>query len=719
MSTEEEDVAQDSGIADDANEMAKTIVNFEQTIVNFSADEAPSIKKVTVVKKGYVFLERYRVKDELGKGAMGVVYLCEDEVAGIDVALKAIPPEIGNDRVEMESVRENFQIVHKLHHPNIANVNTLECDRNTGDYYLIMECVPGVNLWQYYKAKGFNPSLSMTMPLLKQIASALDYAHDQEIIHRDIKPSNIQVMDDATVKILDYGLAQQIQNSMMRVTGHSYSKGGTPFFMAPEQWKGTHQDGTTDQYAFAVVIFQLITGKCPFQSTDMMVLREMVLNEKPIKPNEFNDQEWKVIRRALEKERIARFKSCAELIEHLEKAVTMTSSSVRNSFEAANTQAKKTGPASQPFSHRDSRRSGARTSARKGPRRNVRPEPTQKALLAGAVLFPLLIIGIPLAAFLAWNYSHHKYQNKQAAYSDFMAQGIKSINEKDWNNARKFARSAVATGWHDSARAKRLELVTNRGIGPSPGTLKTFDLGEGVSMEMRWIPPGYFTRGSFFNGHYDEEPAHRVMMPRGFWLGQYEVTQQEWGRVIGQNPSINHGDRLPVDNVEHQDARTYCEELSRLLSETVRLPTEAEWEYACRAGKHTLYSYGNDPGKLSEYANFCDGANGSGFAWQLLSQNDGFDQAAPVGSFKPNSWNLYDMMGNVTEWCSDFYGGYAGLKQEVDPKGPLEGKRYVVRGGSWASAPAYCRSAARTDFLVTKPPAGSYGFRVVIEQPVQ
>ena len=357
MSNESEDSEEKDLTEED---LAKTIPNFEQTIVNFSTSDAPSSRKIVIIKPGYVFLDRYRVKDELGKGAMGVVYLCEDEVSGIDIALKAIPPEIGNDRIEMESVRENFQIVHKLHHPYIANVNTLERDAETGDYYLIMECVQGVNLWQYYKAKGFNPSLSMVMPILVQIASALDYAHGQEVIHRDIKPSNIQIMDDATVKILDYGLAQQIQTSMMRVTGHSYSKGGTPFFMAPEQWKGTHQDGTTDQYALAVVIYQVVSGKCPFQSTDMMVLREMVLHEKPRKPNELTDIEWRVLRKALEKERIARYKSCTELVEQLDKAINMTSSAPRQNFGAPNSGATQTGPSSKPFSHRDSRRASNR-----------------------------------------------------------------------------------------------------------------------------------------------------------------------------------------------------------------------------------------------------------------------------------------------------------------------------------------------------------------------
>ena len=117
------------------------------TVVN--PDVVPSalpLKSLGPVKPGYVYLDRYTVRDELGKGSMGVVYRCYDEVAGIDVALKAIPPELSRDMVEMESIRANFQLVHRLHHPGIANANTLEKDQETGDYFLIMECVDGINL---------------------------------------------------------------------------------------------------------------------------------------------------------------------------------------------------------------------------------------------------------------------------------------------------------------------------------------------------------------------------------------------------------------------------------------------------------------------------------------------------------------------------------------------------------------------------------------------
>ena len=149
------------------------------------------------------------------------------------------------------------------------------------------------------------------------------------------------------------------------------------------------------------------------------------------------------------------------------------------------------------------------------------------------------------------------------------------------------------------------------------------------------------------------------------------------------------------------------------------MPTEAEWEYACRAGKRTRFFFGNEQSELFKFANFCDAANRSGYAWQVFDKNDGYDKVAPVGSFAPNDWKLHDMVGNVSEWCSDFYGPYPDIQQVDNPKGPDFGERRVLRGGSWASAGEYCRSAARTDFLLPRPPSGSVGFRVVIESALE
>jgi formylglycine-generating enzyme required for sulfatase activity len=226
-----------------------------------------------------------------------------------------------------------------------------------------------------------------------------------------------------------------------------------------------------------------------------------------------------------------------------------------------------------------------------------------------------------------------------------------------------------------------------------------------------WIPPGAFTMGSPASEQDrrdPEGPQTQVAITRGFWLGRYEVTQGDYQAVVGSNPSHFRGDtNRPVELVSWYEATNYCGKLTerertagRLpAGYACRLPTEAEWEYACRAGTTNRFSFDDDPGytKLGEYA-WWDGNNG------------GTTQA--VGQKRPNRWGLYDMHGNVGEWCSDWYGTYPG-GSVTDPKGPGSGRRCVIRGGCWCGVGGPCRSASRGYFL----PDSRYdyvGFRAVL-----
>ena len=271
---------------------------------------------------GDKILGRYRITGALGQGGMGTVFQCWDEVGGIDVALKAIPPELSHDTNEMEAVRDNFRLVEKLHHPHIAAAKTLEKDSATGDYYLIMECVEGLNLRKYLKRGGGKLALDIVLPVVKQVANALDYAHSQKIMHRDIKPSNIMIMANGTVKVLDFGLAAQLHTSLTRVSLVHYGTSGTGPYMAPEQWRGKFQDAATDQYALGVMVYELLSGRVPFESHEAAVLREAVLNEIPEKPAELDEAEWGVLKKALAKSRDERFANCEAFVQALEKAAT-------------------------------------------------------------------------------------------------------------------------------------------------------------------------------------------------------------------------------------------------------------------------------------------------------------------------------------------------------------------------------------------------------------
>ena len=233
---------------------------------------------------------------------------------------------------------------------------------------------------------------------------------------------------------------------------------------------------------------------------------------------------------------------------------------------------------------------------------------------------------------------------------------------------------------------------------------------------MVFIPPGTFRMGSP-NSEEDrdlvdpligEGPQTAVTISKGFWMGKYEVTQGEYLAVIGSNPSGFKGDlHRPVESVSWFNATNYCGKLTlreraagRIATNSVyRLPTEAEWEYACRAWTSTRFSYGDDTG-------YADLPN---YAWY----GDNSDSTThPVGQKLPNPWGLYDMQGNVVEWCQDWFAPYPG-GIALDPQGPATGSRRVARGGLWLRPGSYCRSAWRNG----APPSvmlDGAGFRVVL-----
>ncbi len=208
-------------------------------------------------------------------------------------------------------------------------------------------------------------------------------------------------------------------------------------------------------------------------------------------------------------------------------------------------------------------------------------------------------------------------------------------------------------------------------------------------VEFVWIPKGSFIMGSpsSESGRGDNELQHKVTLTKGFWLGKYEVTQLEWESVMGTKPSSQKGpDLFPIGDVSYDDIQGYL----RKKGSKYRLPTEAEWEYACRAGTTTATHYGDS--LSSSQANF-DGNTPYGDGAKGIYLKD----YAPVGSYKPNAWGLYDMHGNMWEWCNDKFGDYPS-GHVTDPTGPTSGESRVLRGGMFLHYGEDCRSAERSSY---------------------
>ncbi|MBQ9776117.1 MAG: serine/threonine protein kinase, partial [Lentisphaeria bacterium] len=268
---------------------------------------------------GDLILGRYNVIALLGQGGMGVVYKCFDEIAGIEIALKALPPELSNNTLEMEDIKDNFQLVHNLHHPNISASNNLERDNSNGNYYLIMECVEGEDLrrWIRRRRQAGEFSLDKTLAIIKQVASALDYAHQQRVMHRDINPGHIMISADGSVKVLDFGLAAQIHTSMTRVSMAYHGTSGTGPYMAPEQWRGRPQGAAADQYALAVMTYEMLAGFLPFDSTDAAVLQQAVLTQKADEVSNIPKYAQNALKRAMSKDPSERFENCSDFVAAL------------------------------------------------------------------------------------------------------------------------------------------------------------------------------------------------------------------------------------------------------------------------------------------------------------------------------------------------------------------------------------------------------------------
>ena len=273
-----------------------------------------------------------------------------------------------------------------------------------------------------------------------------------------------------------------------------------------------------------------------------------------------------------------------------------------------------------------------------------------------------------------------------------LSKALKTKPDARYQTAREFRDALLGC-----VRSAAPEVALPVGDSPAPEVT-----GEPASIGMQFvaIPAGTFTMGDA-NG-FDDETPHQVTLTQPFELSVYEVTQEQYEAVMGTNPSRFKGSQNPVEQVSWDDAVEFCRKLSELPAEksagyVYRLPTEAEWEYACRAGTTTAYSFGDSDSELGDYAWYRSNSAypKSGGFWSGLFKTS--RNHHPVGEKKPNPWGLYDMHGNVLEWCHDWRGDYPS-GSVTDPTGPASGDRRVLRGGSFKYRTAIVRSATRFYF---------------------
>ena len=311
-----------------------------------------------------------------------------------------------------------------------------------------------------------------------------------------------------------------------------------------------------------------------------------------------------------------------------------------------------------------------------------------------------------------------------AAYQAACDKARAAMYANEWQVAVDHCEAAIATGHTDVSAARALLAEAPKYLPPPWAKVskeqieaaaklnlpvaKELDLGGGVKMRFVLIAPGKFMMGSN-TGFPEEKPVHEVAITKAFYMGVTEVTQAQWKAVMGTEPwkgqpQAGRTSDSAADDLSWNDATAYLGKLRGKAGGTYRLPTEAEWEYACRAGSAGKYCFGDDGRKLGEYAWYRDNT------WSA-----GKTQPQPAGGKKPNGWGLHDMHGNVEEWCQDrYYRIYYEDSPPADPPGLGRGSYRVRRGGSWGDYPAYCRSANRAK---SPPTICYYGFRVVFRVP--
>ena len=479
---------------------------------------------------------------------------------------------------------------------------------------------------------------------LPQIASALDFIHTKNWVHRDLKPDNILFDEAGNPYLADFGIAKALEGAPMGVKTTMGAFIGTPQYMAPEMHLGKNIGPRADQFGLAVLVYEALAGKIPFNGiTPTAIFVEVMQGKaKPIHELVLGIplEKSNALMKGITKEPRDRYSSCVEFAN-----AVMGSMLARGSSSA-----------------------GSETPSRVAIP-DTRMETPKKPDILGTRL------EVPSKPEIAGTRLERTGDNSPVNDETL-------LYEKPMGKKRNSSAVFVLTGVVGGIALLGILIIVLGGKKSTTSTTSTTSveyLGKGIKLEMVLIPSGKFMMGSPASekDRENDETQHEVTLTKPYYMGKYEVTQEQWESVMGKNPSDTKGAKLPVENVSWNDCQEFITKLNAKTSGGFRLLTEAEWEYACRAGTTTAYSVGNSLTKAD--ANCGDVSAGS---------------IKAVGSFKPNAFGLYDMQGNVWEWCNDWRSDYP-AGSATDPKGPETGDYRVLRGGSFVSDGSETRSSTR------------------------
>jgi formylglycine-generating enzyme required for sulfatase activity/serine/threonine protein kinase len=680
-----------------------------------------------MLANGMLLQERYRIIRLLARGGMGAVY--EAEAVHLGNAPVAVKQTFYNE--QQRTLREQFEreaaTMARLRHPALPRVSDHFVEG--GGQFLVMEFIPGDDLFALLKRRGRPFDSGQVLAWAETLLDALDYIHTQHppVIHRDIKPQNLKLTPRGELFLIDFGLAKNAATpTHSSASLHAYTLSYAP----PEQIEGAGTDPRSDLYSLAATLHHLLAGEPP---VDARVRQEVVRYQAPdplrllhqVNP-QIPPAVAMVIARAMALDRDRRYASAVAMLQALREggrliATTAPEASLpprplTQEWRSPQSQSGLSESATELLTAAPPREQPRPVGAERPSQRvessqraDVAPLPAPqrhtKAIVIGAALaLPTVALAIYFA-FLAGRSSGGGIVRTNG----IVIPGANGVT--DIQGAVKLPTSVAPSG---SIRSFDFETVTLDGDGNAISRQKKQarhfgeDLGEDVILELVEIPGGEFTIGSpkEEEGRIPTEgPQRKVTLP-SFWMGKYEVTQEQWREVaklsivksdFNADPSFplyKHG-KTPVSGVSWEDAVEFCKRLSRKTGREYRLPTEAEWEYAARAGTNAPFAFGATV--------------------TPVVANCTQKRPTTVGSLGvANAFGLFDVTGNVWEWCQDERrDDYNGLS--ADGSWTKEGDRQFrrLRGGSWGLTEIkLCRSALRYQ---DAPDARSliYGFRVV------
>jgi serine/threonine-protein kinase len=641
----------------------------------------------------------YSITRSIGQGGMAHVYCAVHRLMEREVALKLILPILLTEEQAQARFLREAKLLAKLEHPCIVPIYDSGRVENSEQLYLAMRLMKGGSLDERLKAQG-KLSIGEYLPILRRVVEGLSFAHRHNIVHRDLKPGNILFDGEGLAYLSDFGIAHVAQQTLqMTATG---AKLGTPQYMAPEQFEGETIDGRTDQYALAVMSYQVLSGRRPFEADTLIKLMKMHLMDAPpaltLPDSALGERLNGVLQKALAKEPDERYATCADFMKALSSAAldsgTPTQPSVPEATlleatyiepESAEPESAEPKPATLPPAS-EPPRTPAET-----------PYPVKIPTQSRMPLWGWAGLGV-LGLALLW-----------ALFGRGSGQASQTVSLP----ATATPRLAEPTNTRKPTQTRKPPTHTPRPTATAqPLGIGSSQLREKDGMLMVYVPAGEFEMGS--TKYDDEQPVHTVYLD-AYWIDQTEVSfaqfakfvqasdyrtsaekdgasyvfdpvKVEWNDTAGvdwqypQGTGAGDWESLglvehPVVHVSWQDAQAYCEWAG------AQLPSEAQWEKAARGTDGRTYPWGNAQPNAD-----------------LLNFGNNIGKTMPVGSYAAGAspYGALDLAGNVWEWVADWYAeGYYATSPARNPKGPSSGEYRVLRGGSWNYDPDLVRTSNR------------------------